>query len=454
MSGRFVNVDRDTSYLLPPSVQEWLPQNHLARFVVEVVEQLNLSELSGGYRGRGSEAFPPSMMVALLFYGYASGVFSSRQLERSTYDSVAFRYVAANLHPDHDTIANFRKRFLKELSALFVQILGIAREMGVLKLGKVTLDGTKVQANASKHSALSWEHANRIEAQLKAEVEELMRLAEAGDQAEIPDGMSIPEELERREERLAGIARAKAEIEARAAARYAEEKAAYEQKMAERRAKQESGGRKPGGRAPAEPKPGPQPKDQVNLTDGDSRIMPSSGGGFEQAYNAQAAVDVGTMLIVEQHVTQHANDKQEVAPALENLAAVAEVIGKPEAVIADSGYFSAQNVETCQAHGVEPYIAAGREAHHPPLAERLSKPQPVPTEASAVERMKSRLRTPEGRAVYATRKCTVEPTFGIIKSVLGFRQFLLRGLHAVRHEWALVCLGWNLKRLHRLTAAV
>jgi len=454
MSGRFVNVDRDTPYLLPPSVQDWLPENHLARFVIEIVDRLNLRELNSGYQGRGSEAFPPSMMVALLFYGYATGVFSSRQLERATFDSVAFRYVAGNRHPDHDTIAHFRKRFLKELSALFVQILGIAQQVGVLKLGKVTLDGTKVHANASKHSALSWEHACKIEAQLQAEVELLMHLAEAADQAEIPDGMSVPQELERREARLAAIAQAKAAIEARAAERYAQEKAAHEQKLAERSAKEQSSGRKPGGRPPAEPQPGPQPKEQVNLTDADSRIMPTSAGGFEQAYNAQAAVDVDTMLIVEQHVSQNPNDKQEVAPALENLQAMADVVGRPEALITDNGYFSADNVDACHAHGVEPYIAAGRDAHYPPLAERLSEPAPVAADASAVDRMKHRLRTPEGRAVYATRKGTVEPTFGIIKSVLGFRQFLLRGLPAVQHEWTLVCIGWNMKRLHRLQMAV
>jgi len=453
MSGRFVNVDRDTPYLLPPSVQDWLPENHLARFVVEIVERLDLGELNRAYGGRGSDAFPPSMMVALLFYGYATGVFSSRQLERATFDSVAFRYVAGNRHPDHDTVANFRKRFLKELSALFVQILGVAQEMGVVKLGKVSLDGTKVHANASKHSALSWEHACKIEAQLKAEVEQLMRLADEGDQAEIPDGMSVPEELKRREERLTAIAQAKAQIEARAAERYAREKAAYEEKMAERQAKEASSGRKPGGRPPSEPQPGPHPKDQVNLTDADSRIMPTSDGGFEQAYNAQAAVDVETMLIVAQHISQSPNDKQEVEPVLEKLDAVADVVGKAEVLIADNGYFSADNVDECHAHQVEPYIAAGRESHYPPLAERLREPLPVTDDASAVDRMKHRLRTAEGRQVYATRKCTVEPTFGIIKSVLGFRQFLLRGLRAVQHEWALVCIGWNLKRLHKLGLA-
>ena len=453
MSGRFVNVDRDTPFLLPPSVQEWLPPEHLARFVVEIVDRLDLSELQSAYRGRGSDAFPPAMMVALLFYGYATGVFSSRQMERATYDSVAFRYIAANRHPDHDTIANFRKRFLAELSRLFVQILAIAHQMGVLKLGKVSLDGTKVHANASKHSALSWEHACKIEAQLKAEVEELLRMAQEVDQSPPADGMSVPEEIARREERLAAIERAKAEIEARAAERYAQEKAAYEQRQAERKAKEESEERKPPGRPPSPPEAGPRPKDQVNLTDADSRIMPTSGEGFEQAYNAQAVVDVDTMLIVAQHISRNANDKLEMAPALANLNTVAEVIGTAEAMIADSGYFSARNAQMCEAQGIEPLIAAGREAHYPPLAERWSEPPPLADDASVVDRMRHRLRTAEGRAIYAARKCTVEPTFGIIKSILGFRQFLLRGLRSVGFEWTLVCIGWNLKRLHRLQAA-
>jgi len=453
MSGRFVPVDRHTAYLLPPSVQEWLPENHLARFVVEIVEQLDLAPLTAAYGGRGSDAFHPAMLVALLFYGYATGVYSSRQLERATYESVAFRYVAANRQPDHDTIANFRKRFLPELSALFVQILAVAQQMGVLKVGKVSLDGTKVCANASKHRALSWEHAGKIEAQLQAEVAELLRLAAAADQAAVPDGMSVPEELARREARLAGIAAAKATMEARAAERYAREHAAYEQQLADRAAQVARTGRKPGGTPPAAPVPGPRPTDQVNLTAADSRIMPTAGGGFAQAYNAQAAVDVATMLVVAQHVTQHANDKQEVTPTLAQLAAVAPVVGPTEALLADTGYFSAANVAACHAHGVEPYIAAGRNAHYPPLADRLRAPAPLADDASPVERMKHCLRTPAGRAVYAARKCTIEPTFGIIKSVLGFRHFLLRGLRAVGHEWTLVCIGWNLKRLHRLAWA-
>lgn len=454
MSGRFVKVDRDTAYLLPPSVQEWLPGDHLARFVVEIVEGLDLSRIAGAYRGKGSAAYHPTMMVSLLFYGYATGVFSSRRLERETYESVAFRYVAANEHPDHDTIAAFRKRFLVELSGLFVEILAVAQQLGVLELGKVSLDGTKIHANASKHSALSWEHANRIEAQLKAEVERLMGLAEDADSAEIPDGMNLPEELQRREERLAAIAAAKAAIEARAEQRFVREQAEYERKIAERAARENEDGKKPRGKPPVAPAPGPRPKDQVNLTDSESRIMPVSGGGFEQAYNAQAAVDVETMLVVEQHVSQNANDKQEVEPALVNLETSAGVIGKVEALLADTGYFSAANVEQCHERGIEPYIATGREAHYPSLDERFARPAPPGPSASGVDRMRHRLRTPEGRAVYAARKRTVEPTFGIIKSVLGFRQFLLRGLRSVGHEWTLVCIGWNLKRLHRLQRAV
>lgn len=253
----FKQCDRETIYLFPPSVQEWLPEGHLARFVVEIVDQLNLDRLKNDYAGRGSEAYSPDMLVALLFYGYATGVFSSRQLERSTYDSVAFRYVAANSHPDHDTIATFRRRFLPKLKELFVQILMIAVEAGVLKLGSVSLDGTKMKANASKHKALSYGHACKIENKLKVEVAELMKKAEAADKADIPDGMSIPEELELREKRLKVIADAKAEIERRAAERYKMEQADHEKKQAERAAKQNKTGKKPRGKGPNPPVAGP-----------------------------------------------------------------------------------------------------------------------------------------------------------------------------------------------------
>lgn len=452
MSHTFRQFDRDTLYLLPPSLNDWLPEGHLARFVVEVVEQLDLTSITAAYAGRGSKAHHPEMLLALLFYGYATGVFSSRKLERGTYDSVAFRYLAANDHPDHDTIATFRKRFLAELKPLFVQILLIAQQMGVFKLGTVSLDGTKIHANASKHRALSWQYACKLEQQLKAEVEALLRQAEAADQADLPDGLDIPEELARREERLAAIARAKAEIEHRAAARQAEEHAHYEARLAERHAKEHQTGKKARGTPPKPPEPGPRDKDQVNLTDEASRIMPTSGGGFAQCYNAQASVDVDTMLIVGRHLSQHPNDKLEIQPALEAVCTLPEVLGKVDRLLADAGYYSATNVGRCLEHGIQPSISSQRNPHHQSLTERFAEPEPLPDHADAVTEMKHRLKTQAGRALYGKRKSTVEPVFGIIKAVMGFRQFLLRGVEAVCGEWDLVCMAWNLKRLHALGA--
>src|ERR1700730_11681430 len=308
----FRQGDRQTGFLRPPCVDEGLPQRHLARFVVEVIDGLDLRELIGSYRGSGSASYHPALLLGLLVYGYATGVFSSRKLERASYDSVAFRFVAANEHPDHDTIATFRRRFLEEIEGLFVHVLLLAREMGMLKLGTVGLDGTKVHANASRHSALSYEHAGKIEAQLKAEVSELMAKAEAADQADIPDGMSIPDELARREKRLQKLAEARAKIEARAKERYARELAEHEAKLAARADKIAATGKKPGGKPPQPPTEGPQPSDQINLTDEESRIMPVAGGGFEQCYNAQAAVAAGSMLVVAVDVVQAPNDTEQV----------------------------------------------------------------------------------------------------------------------------------------------
>src|SRR5580693_1686870 len=310
----FRQVDRQTGFLLPPSLDEWLPQRHLARFVVEVIDGLDLRELIGSYRGSGSASYHPATLLDLLVYGYATGVFSSRKLERATYDSLAFRFIAANDHPDHDTIATFRRRFLREIEALFVEVLKLAREMGVLQMGTVALDGTKIHANASRHNALSYEHAGKIEDQLKAEVAELLAKAEAADQCEVSDGMSIPEELERRETRLKKLAEARAKIEARAKERHAREQAEYEAKLAARKAREESSGKKTGGRPPSPPASGALPTDQINLTDEESRIMPAAGGGFEQCYNAQAVVAAGSMLVVAVDVVQAPNDKQQLAP--------------------------------------------------------------------------------------------------------------------------------------------
>src|ERR1700674_2390250 len=262
---------------------------------VEVIDGLDLSAMVKSYRGSGSASYHPALLLGLLVYGYATGVFSSRKLERATYDSVAFRFVTANEHPDHDTIATFRRRFLEEIEGLFVRVLELAREMGMLKLGTVALDGTKIHANASRHSALSYEHAGKIEEQLKAEVAELLARAEAADQTEVSDGMSIPDELARREERLAKLAEARAKIEARAKERFEREGAEHAAKLAAREAKTEATGKKPGGKPPEPPVEGPQPNDQINLTDEDSRIMPVAGGGYDQCYNAQAVVAVESL---------------------------------------------------------------------------------------------------------------------------------------------------------------
>ena len=451
MTPKFIPTNRDQQYLFPPSIQDWLPEEHLARFVIDIVSQLNLQPLAETYAGKGFKAYHPEILLSLLFYGYATGAFSSRKIEQATYDSVAFRFISANTHPDHDTIATFRKRFLKQLRPLFVQILMVAREMGLLRIGKVSLDGTKIKANASKHHALSWGHACKLEQQLQAEVEELIRLAEQADREKIPDGMDIPQELRRRQDRLQAISEAKTKIEERAAERYAREQKEHEEKIAARQTKAEATGKKPRGPEPKPPEQGPQKKDQVNLTDEESRIMPSSDKGFTQAYNAQAAVDVGTMIIVESHISQAPNDKQEITPALASLNTLPEKLGKVDTMLADAGYFSKDNVASCEKSEIDSFIPPNREKHNQPLTARFSDPEPLPEDADTIDRMRHKLKTVEGRKVYAQRKSTIEPVFGIIKHVLGFRQFFLRGLEAVSAEWTLVSIAWNIKRMFAMS---
>jgi Transposase DDE domain len=314
--------------------------------------------------------------------------------------------------------------------------------------------GTKIHANASRHSALSYEHANKIEAQLQAEVADLLGRAEAADQADIPDGMQVPEELARREKRLAEIVRAKAVIEARATERHARERAEYEARVAEREAKAAQTGKKPGGRAPKPPVEGPLGTDQVNLTDEESRIMPVADGGFEQCYNAQAVVAADSLLVIAADVVQAPNDKQQIEPMLGKIAELPAELGKVGELLADNGYFSEANVNACAAAGIEPVIAMGRETHHPSLAERFVGDPAAPKDPTPVEAMRHRLQTREGKKRYALRKQTPEPVFGIIKSVLGFRQFLLRGLEKVRGEWKLVTMAWNMKRMFALAGAI
>ena len=399
--------------MLPPSVQEGLPEAHLARYLVEGVERLDLSALERAYAGKGSDAYPPERLLSLLIYGYATGTFSRRKIERATYDSRAFRYIACHRHPDHDTLATFRKRF-----------------------GTVSLDGTKVHANASRHSALSYAHAEKIEAQLKLEVQELMALANAADPSSVPDGVKLPDEIKRREDRLAAIAEAKAKIEARAQERFLHEQAEYEAKVAARAQKETATGKKSRGREPKPPEEGPRAGDQVNLTDEESRII----GGFEQSDNAQAGVDPESMWILATRVTQATHDKDQIVPMVEKVQANPEGLNHPETLLADTGFFSEKKVTACRRAGIKPLIAVKRDEHPPDWRERF-------TDITPVEAMKHALKTRIGRAAYALRKQTVEPVFGIIKSVMGFRQFLLRGLDNVSNEWTRVCLAWNLKRM-------
>ena len=453
---RFVTVNRDTAYLLPPSVDEWLPKEHLARYVVEVIEALDLSGLVKDYAGGGSAAHHPAVLLGLMVYGYATGVMSSRKIERATYDSLAFRYIAGNTNPDHDTVAAFRKRFLPEIAQLFIQVLLIARENKFIKLGHIALDGTKVKANASRHSALSYGHIRELEAQLEQEVKDLLGKAELADAQEPIPGMDIPAELTRREERLAKIREAKQKIEARAKERHATEQAEYEAKRTAYEKRRDEGNRR--GPPPTPPSAKIEDKEQVNLTDEESRIMPTRGGAFEQCYNAQLGVDTDSRLIVTTGLTQSTVDKQQVIPALGKINALPEVLGQAQTLIADTGYMSAANVSACAApeasgtRAITPLFAIAREHHHLPLAERfaLDPEGPIPEEPSAA--MAHRLKTRVGKALYAVRKSTVEPVIGIVKSVMGFRQFSLRGLNNVTGEWNLVCLAYNIKRMHRMQA--
>lgn len=457
MAIRFVPIDRDTPLLLPPNLRDWVPDDHLVHFILDAVAALDLRRVKVNERGTGSEQYPPTMMLALLIYSYATGTFGSRRIEQSTYDSVPVRLLTADTHPDHDTICTFRRENQALLTESFVQVLQLAQQLKVLQVGQITVavDGTKVLANASKHSAVSYERAGQMIAQLELEVGQLIAKAEQADSTPLQDGLTIPQEITRRQERKAALTKARAEIEARAQARYAIELAEHEKKMAERAAKQERG-EKVGGKPPKAPTPEPGPGDQYNFTDSESRIMKAGNGNhFEQSYNAQAAVDVRSRLIMGGRMSQSPNDKQELVSDLQAIPAAA---GSVEAVLIDSGFYSESAVRAVeqtaegQSSGTTVYAAMERKSHHRSVAdlERKAEPAPPAAGASVSEVMKYRLATAAGKQKYKLRQQTVEPVFGIIKSVMGFRWFLLRGLAKVKLEWALVCAAYNLKRLHRL----
>jgi transposase len=452
MSRQFLTADYVATLEQTVRLGDCLPPEHLARFVVDAIAQLDLSGIYGHYGPRGGQAYAPEVLLGLLFYGYASGVFSSRKIARATYETIPFRYIAGGLHPDHDTIAQFRKAFLAELKELFVQVLVLAQVLGLLQLGNISLDGTKVHADASKSKAVSYTRLLELEAPLRAEVDELFALAEQADQSTVPTEMVIGDEITRREAQLARLAEAKGVLKARATERDALEQAAYETKLREREEKTARTGRRPGGRAPTAPTPGVRDTDQYNFTDPESRIMKNpTNAGMEQHYNGQVAVEQESLLIVGHALSNHPNEQHEAEPTLD---AIPAAVGTPDGAALATGYFSAANIAACAQRGITPYIASGREGHHAGWhAYFAAPPPPPPADASPKEQMAYQLQTEVGRAIYRRRKCTVEPVIGCLKEVLGFRQCSLRGLNAAAGEWCLLCLAWNLKRLHVLSRA-
>jgi transposase len=452
MARSFKRVDYEKSGQQTVIIDDCLPPDHLARFIVGMIAILDLSTIYTHYGPVGGEPYAPEVLLGLLIYGYATGVFSSRKIEQGTYESLPFRFIAGGLHPDHDTLANFRKTFLAEFVAVFVQVLVVAHELGYLKLGHISLDGSKIHADASKSKAVSYGYLAKLEQRLQAEVAELVRLGEKADAGDLPEGLNLEAEIGMRQERLLNLAQARAVLEAWAQARYELEQAEYEAKMRAREERAKQTGRKAGGRAPKPPVPGPRDKDQYNFTDPDSQIMKNSTNkGFDQHYNAQAAVDQQSLLIVAPTLSNHPVDTNEAIPTID---AIPAQLGKPKAAAMDRNYFSPTNIKEFEARGIEPYIATGREPHHRNWRQFFAQaPEPPSEQASPMVKMAYKLQTDIGQAIYRLRKCTVEPVIGIIKEVMGFRQFSLRGLVAAAGEWCLVCLAYNLKRLHTLMSS-
>ena len=455
MPARFVNLDRQTPMLLPCDLRDWLPAEHLIHFILDAVEQIPTAHFRVNHRGTGSEQYPPTMMLALLVYCYATGRFGSRTIEAATHSDVAVRYLCANHHPDHDSICTFRTANRDAFQAAFVTVLQLARELRLTRVGTVSVDGTKVQANASKHAAVSYQRAGELIAQLELEVQELVTRAEAADTCQAKDPLDIPAELQRREQRVESLKQARQVIAARAKEMAAAQADEHQAKVAARAAQRDAG-QKPRGPEPKAPSEVPDPKAQYNFTDPESRIMKAGNGShFEQAYNAQAAVDEA-MLIVGQRVSAAPNDKEELAASVAAISPV--VAGDVQAVLADSGFYSAAAVQAVEQKpdgtpsGVSVYAAVEKQTHHKTVAQLMPQPEPaaLPEHATPKEQMAHRMKTSAGRTLYKLRKQTVEPGFGIIKEIMGFRRFRLRGWEKASLEWTLVCVSYNLKRLFRL----
>lgn len=457
MSKSFRPYDVRQQLLLPPSLEDWVPEGHLARFISDVVESLDLSAIYGAYQdGRGAPAYHPAMVVKLLVYGYCTGVRSSRRIERATYDDVAFRFLSADQHPDHDSIAAFRQRHLKALASLFLQVLQLCQKAGLVKLGHVALDGTKLKANASKHKAMSYDRMVEAEKKLVEEVRQLLEDAQRTDEQEDGKygkgrrGDELPQELARRESRLKKIREAKAALEQEAREK-AELQAEEARKKNEKRERHyEETGKKMGGRPAEVPDPAkavPEPRAQKNFTDPDSRIMlDGATKGFVQAYNAQIAVDGASQVILAAAVTQQATDNQHFVPMLSQLA---ENMGAlPDKVSADAGYFSEANVSAPFLSGVELFIPPNQRETSTAQAGGYGRPK-----GESAVAMRAKLDTDEGKDVYRMRKAIVEPVFGQTKDARGIRSFLLRGFEKVQAEWNLICAGHNLLKLFRAHAS-
>jgi transposase len=456
MAARFVDIDRQTPMFLPCDLRDWLPADHIVHFILDAVEQLPLNHFHVNARGTGSAQYPPAMMLTLLIYCYATGRFGSRTIEAATYSDVAVRYICANRHPDHDSICAFRTANEPAFVAAFTHVLQLAHQMRLTQVANISVDGSKIAAHASKHAAVSYQRAGEMIAQLELEVQELITLAKQADAQETKTpGLDLPAELQRRESRVAALQQARQVIAERARELAAAQQPEYEAKVAARAA-QRAAGKKPRGQEPVPPSPVPDPKAQYNFTDPESRIMKAGNGQhFEQAYNAQAAVDEA-MLIVGARVSDAPNDKQEL-PA--SVAAISPVVrAEVKNILVDSGFYSAAAVAVVEQNpdatpsGMTVYAAVEKGSHHKTVAELLPQPEPPAPgpDASAKEHMAHRLKTAVGRALYRLRKQTVEPVFGIIKEVMGFRRFMLRGRAKVSLEWTLVCLSYNLKRLFTL----
>lgn len=435
--------------LLPPDIRQWLPEDDLSYFIMDVVNELDLSAIYQSYDSckGGQPPFAPKMMTSLLLYAYCVGIPSSRKIEKATYYQIPFRVIAADQHPDHDTIAEFRKRHLKALSGLFVQALLLCRQVGLVKLGHVSLDGTKVKANASKHKAMSYGRMEKKAEELEGEVKRLLAQAQAVDDAEDARygkdkrGDELPEELRFKQNRLRKIKEAMKSLEADSKA----EADGKREKIHLKEQTLEKEGRKRKGKKPKDPSDKPEPKAQYNFTDPESRIMKDGASkSFEQAYNCQAAVDEESQIIVATNVTQQANDKQQLKPLVEEIKKNTDGEA-PEKLSADSGYFSESNVEYLEGECVDGYIATNRQKHGD--APELAGCGRIAKDATKQERMTRKLRTRMGRETYSKRKQIVEPVFGQIKETRGFRRFLLRGLENVSAEWELICMTHNLLKL-------